>query len=71
MVPTQDNPTENVGDLISPSILKKSTSRNEKEKSFSTQAFSKSPRLSVAIILLRFLLMRWVRMNFEPIKKDR
>ena len=56
MVPTQDNPTENVGDLISPSILKKSTSRNEKEKSFSTQAFSKSPRLS--IILLRFLLMR-------------
>ena len=69
MVPTQDNPTENVGDLISPSILKKSTSRNEKEKSFSTQAFSKSPRLS--IILLRFLLMRWLRMNFEPIKKDR
>jgi len=31
MVPTQDNPTENVGDLISPSVLKKSTSIMEKK----------------------------------------
>ena len=31
MVPTQDNHIENVGDLISPSVLKKSTSIMEKE----------------------------------------
>ena len=59
MVPTQDNPTENVGDLISPSILKKSTSRNEKEKSFSTQAFSKSTNNITIIVIFSFLSFKW------------
>lgn len=58
MVPTQDNPTENVEDLISPSILKKSTSRNEKKEVIFYLSLLKVSQVLNGNNPLRFLLMR-------------